>query len=179
MNENCALIEAILSLEAEPVDERHISRIAGLNGDEVTAGLDDLRNHYNRGPHGVQIAKFPGGWALTPKKSLWELLKAHYGREQKNTLSQAALETLSIIAYSQPIARLEIESIRGVGVEGVLRALRSKDLIREIRRQDVPGRPVLYGTTKEFLERFNLKSIFELPKLDENDNKKFSANASS
>jgi len=178
MNESSALIEAILSLETEPVDEGHISRIAGLSSDEVISSLDILKNHYNTGSHGIQVAKFPGGWALAPKKILWQLLKAHYGREQKDALSQAALETLSIIAYSQPIARSEIENIRGVGVEGVLRALKNKDLIREIRRQDTPGRPALYGTTKEFLKRFNLRSITELPKLGENDDKKFSVDAS-
>lgn len=172
------LIEAILSLENEPVDEGHISRITGLDSDGVIANLDILKTHYDTSSHGIQLAKFPDGWTFTPKKPLWQILKAHYGRIQRDVLTPAALETLSIIAYSQPIAKSEIENIRGVGVDGVIHTLRDKNLIKEIRRQDTPGRPALYGTTKEFLKRFNLRSITELPKLDEIDNRKFSEDGS-
>jgi len=176
MNENCALIEVILSLEAEPINERQISRITGLSSDKVLETLDILESHYSADTHGIQIMKFPDGWTFTPKESLWQSLKIHYEKERGNTLTRAALETLSIIAYSQPITKSEIENIRGVGVDGVIRSLKDKNLIKEIRRQDTPGRPALYGTTKEFLKRFNLGSIAELPRLDETDDKKFSLN---
>jgi len=179
MKDNRVLIEAVLSLEIEPVDEGQISRITGLSRDEVIANLEILKNHYDTDAHGIQLVKSSSGWSFLPKESLWQYLKVHYGRERENTLTRAAMETLSIIAYSQPIARSEIESIRGVGVDGVIRALRDKNLIKEIGRRDTPGRPALYGTTKEFLKRFNLRSIAELPRFNEIDNKKFSADGSS
>jgi len=173
MNTNCALIEAVLSLEAEPIDEENLSRLTGLDREEVIANLDILRDHYNSETHGIELLKFPNGWTFAPKDSLWGILRAHYGKGGRGALSRAALETLSIIAYSQPIARSEIENIRGVGVDGVIRALTDRDLIKEIGRKETPGRAILYGTTRKFLKRFNLKSIAELPKLDEIENKKF------
>jgi len=176
MNENCALIEVVLSLENEPIDEEKISCITGLSSGEVIESLKILETHYNTDVHGVRLVRFPNGWIFAPKEFLWQILKGHYGKERSDSLTRAALETLSIIAYSQPIARSEIETIRGVGADGVIRALRDKNLIKEIRRQDTPGRPALYGTTKGFLRRFNLGSISELPKLDEIDDKKFSVN---
>lgn len=176
MNGNRALIEAILSLETEPIDEEKISRITGLSSDEVIENLDILKTHYSMDDHGIQLVRFPNGWTFTPKEFLWQFLKVYYGKERGEVLTRAALETLSIIAYSQPITRSEIENIRGVGTDGLIRALRDKNLIKEIKRQDTPGRPALYGTTKEFLKRFNLRSIAELPKLDEIDDKKFSVN---
>lgn len=180
MKDNRVLIEAVLSLEIEPVDEGRISRITGLSRAEVIANLEILKNHYDTDTHGIQLVKSPsGGWSFLPKESLWQYLKIHYGRERENTLTRAAMETLSIIAYSQPITRSEIESIRGVGTDGVIRTLRDKNLIKEIGHRDTPGRPVLYGTTREFLKRFNLRSIAELPRFNEIDNKKFSADGSS
>jgi len=178
MNDSSVLIEAVLSLETDPVDEGRISRITGLSRDEVIANLEILKNHYGTDTHGIQLLKTPSGWILAPKESLWQSLKVHYGRERENALTRAAMETLSIIAYSQPITRSEIENIRGVGTDGIIRNLRDKNLIKEIGRQDTPGRPALYGTTKEFLKRFNLRSIAELPRFNEIDNRKFSADGS-
>ena len=114
-----------------------------------------------------------GGWCITPKKEYWEVLKEFYGSKRDGKLSKSAMETLSIIAYSQPITRAEIESLRGVGVDNMIRLLIERNLIKEVGRKDAPGRPTQFGTTKEFLKLFRLNSIAELPKLDENEEERF------
>jgi segregation and condensation protein B len=114
-----------------------------------------------------------GGFSFAPERGLWEALRGRYGRSAENRLSRAALETLAIIAYSQPITRAEIESIRGVQADGMIRLLVSRSLIREVGRKEAVGRPVQYGTTKEFLKAFRLASIADLPKLDGLERERF------
>jgi len=168
-----AIIEAILLLEVEPVEEAAIAKIAGLDADIVEAALKVLKERYAADEFGIEPTRVAGGWSFTPKERLWSVLKPRYGRHRDDRLSRAALETLSIIAYSQPLTRVEIENIRGVGAEGMIRALKDKNLIREVGRKDTPGRPVLYGTTREFLKVFRLESIADLPKLDELEERRF------
>jgi segregation and condensation protein B len=100
-------------------------------------------------------------------------LRHHYGRKLDDKMSRASLETLSIIAYSQPVTRAEIDAIRGVNSTGTLKVLADKGFIKETGRKDTPGRPVQYGTTKEFLQLFGLASIADLPKLDEAERERF------
>jgi segregation and condensation protein B len=114
-----------------------------------------------------------GGWTLVPKTVYWEQLKERYGEKNSGKLSKSAIETLSIIAYSQPVTRGEIESIRGVSADNMIRLLLDRNLIKEVGRKDVPGRPIQFGTTKEFLKFFHLNSIADLPKLDENEEERF------
>ena len=114
-----------------------------------------------------------GGWVLTPKQKFWAVLKEKYGEKNSGRLSKSALETLSIIAYSQPITRGEIEKIRGVSADNMIRILLDRNFIKEVGRKDVPGRPIQFGTTKEFLKFFHLNSISELPRLDENEEQRF------
>ncbi len=114
---------------------------------------------------------------LSPKLELWDYLKDRYGKKNDNRLSRAALETLSIIAYSQPITKAEIENIRGVNADGMIKLLLSKDLIKVVGKKDAPGKPVQYGTTMEFLKFFKLKSIADLPKLDELNQERFELDA--
>ena len=114
-----------------------------------------------------------GGWSLVPKKELWQVLRERYGSKSEGKLSRSAMETLSIIAYSQPITRGEIEAIRGVSADNMIRLLSDRNLIKEVGKKDVPGKPVLFGTTKEFLKFFRLNSISELPKLDEDEAERF------
>ncbi len=123
--------------------------------------------------HGLELVRIGGGWTLAPKKDLWEGLKEHYGRRKDSRLSRAALETLSIVAYSQPITRAEIEAIRGVGADNMIRFLLEKELIKEVGKKDAPGKPIQYGTTKDFLKYFRLDSIADLPRLDELDHERF------
>ena len=107
------------------------------------------------------------------KKDNWEVLKDQYGSKREGKLSKSAMETLAIIAYSQPITRAEIESIRGVGVDNMIRVLLERNLIKEVGKKETPGRPTLFGTTKEFLKLFRVNSISKLPELDEDDEERF------
>jgi len=171
--EETAIIEAVLLLEVEPVDEDMISKITGLSREVVSRSLENLAAGYDSEEHGMEPVRIAGGWTFAPKERLWNIFKDRYGRQREDRLSRAALETLSIIAYSQPLTRAEIENIRGVGADGMIRTLKDKNLIKEVGRKDTPGRPVLYGTTREFLKIFRLKSIADLPRLDELDEKRF------
>jgi segregation and condensation protein B len=167
-----ALVEAVLFLEPEPVDVKQIARITGLTEDEVEAALEGLKERYARGG-GIEITGIGGGITIAPKKELWETLKERYGRRNTARLSRAAMETLAIIAYSQPVTRAEIEAIRGVQADNMIRLLLERGLIREAGKKDIAGRPVQFGTTKEFLSLFRLESIADLPKLDESDAERF------
>jgi len=169
-----ALVETILFLESDPVDIHTLSSASGLAKHIVEEAIVYLKDHYSRdGHHGIELIELAGGFVLTPKKEYWENLKNKYGKKNENRLSRAALETLAIIAYSQPVTRMEIESIRGVSPDGMIRLLLEKNLIREVGRKDVPGKPVQFGTTKDFLLAFRLKSIADLPKLDEIEAERF------
>ncbi|MFW5738384.1 MAG: SMC-Scp complex subunit ScpB [Spirochaetota bacterium] len=168
-----ALIEAILYLEAEPVDLHSLQRISGLPREVVLDALAQLREALSGPEHGLELAEIADGYTLAPKEALAPGLRDRYGRKNDAKLSRAAMETLSIIAYSQPITRAEIENLRGVNADGMMRLLLSRDLVKEVGRKDAPGRPVQYGTTREFLKLFRLSSISELPRLDEADQKKF------
>ncbi len=173
VEQSAAFVEAVLFLESEPVDAAVLGRITGLNRAQVLDAIEELRRSYAAGAHGLEIAELGGGYTFVVKQKLWDLLKPRYGKRSEAKLSRAALETLSIIAYSQPVTRQEIESIRGVSADGMIKLLASNNLIREVGKKQAPGRPVQFGTTKEFLKVFRLASIADLPKLDELDAEKF------
>lgn len=168
-----ALLEAVLFLESEPVDMDALGRITGLSRRELRRTIDELRLLCAQQTHGLEVVELGGGYTLSVKQQLWDMLKNRYGKRNEGKLSRAALETLSIVAYSQPVTRQEIESIRGVSADGMIKLLSGKNLIREVGKKQVPGRPVQYGTTKEFLKVFRLASIADLPKLDELTEEKF------
>ena len=167
------IVETVLFLESEPLTLNTITRITQLSNEIVVEALQCIRTEYAKPEHGIELIEIGDGYGFAPKKELWEVLKPRYGRKHDNRLSKAAIETLSIVAYSQPITKGEIESIRGVSADGMIKLLVSKGLIKEVGKKDVPGKPVQYGTTKEFLKLFHLKSIAELPKLDDLTNTKF------
>jgi len=110
---------------------------------------------------------------ITPKREYWESLKDRYGKKNEGKISRAAMETLAIIAYSQPITKAEIKALRGVAPDNMIYLLLEKNLIREVGKKDIPGKPVQYGTTKEFLKLFRLNSIADLPKLGDSDRDRF------
>lgn len=168
-----ALVEAILFLEAEPVDLRSLERITRLSREVVLDALTQLREMLSAPEHGLELTEIADGYALAPKSDLAPALRERYGRKNDAKLSRAAMETLSIIAYSQPITRTEVENLRGVNADGMMRLLLSRSLIKEVGRKDAPGKPVQYGTTREFLKLFRLSTIAELPRLDEADRKRF------
>jgi segregation and condensation protein B len=171
-----ALIEAILYLEPDPPDEAGLCRISGLGKDVVLEALNALSERYAQADSGVELSRIGGRIMISPKKEYWDNLKERYGKKNESKLSKAALETLSIVAYSQPITRSEIESIRGVSADNMIRLLLEKVLIREVGKKDVPGKPVQYGTTPEFLKFFRLDSIADLPKLNESETDRFELN---
>lgn len=173
LDHEAALVETILFLESEPLDVASLSRISGLGKDLVEAAIDHLREQLAATAHGIELSDSGGGWMLVPKKELWESLKDRYGRKNEQKLSRAALETLSIIAYSQPVTRAEVESIRGVAADNMIRFLLERNLVKEVGKKDAPGKPIQYGTTKEFLKFFRLGSIAELPKLGELERDRF------
>ena len=173
LEKEAALIEAILYLEPEPVEEGSLARISGLSKEAVVRALGALEDRLAGGPSGVELSRIGGGIALAPKKEYWETLRERYGKKNESRLSRAAMETLSIIAYRQPVTRSEIKGIRGPDPDTMIRFLLERNLIRELGRKDVPGKPVQYGTTREFLNLFRLESIADLPKLNERESVRF------
>lgn len=173
LSREAALIEAVLLLENDPVETRKLADITGLSSEVVQEALQQLRTALEADGHGIEIVEIGGGFSFAPRKVLWEQLRERYGKSAENRLSKAALETLAIIAYSQPITRAEVESIRGVSADGMIKLLVSRAFIREVGKKDVPGKPVQYGTTREFLKAFRLATISDLPKLDGMEKERF------
>lgn len=173
LNREMGLCEAILFLESDPITLKNLALKAELSEEVVSECLEGLKEKYEAQNSGVELGMITGGYCLMPKKDYWEVLKEYYGSKRDGKLSKSAMETLAIIAYSQPITRAEIEKIRGVGVDNMIRLLIEKNLIKEVGKKEVPGRPTLFGTTKEFLKLFRLNSIAELPKLEEEEEARF------
>ncbi len=168
-----ALLESILFLETEALEERALARIAGLPLEVVRQCLQQMEQVRRETRFGLELSRVGEAVSLAPKRELWEQLKERYGKRNENRLSRAAMETLSIVAYSQPITRAEIESLRGVSADGMIRLLLIRELIKEVGKKDAPGKPVQYGTTRRFLQLFRLNSIADLPKLDQIDEERF------
>ena len=168
-----ALVEAVLFMEGEALDEGAISRISGLSRETVSASLEKIAERYSSDGCGLELSRIGGGIMISAKREHWDNLKERYGKKGEARISRAAMETLAIVAYSQPVTRAEIEKIRGVSADNMIRLLLEKGFVREAGKKDIPGRPVTYGTTKEFLKQFHLNSIADLPKLNEADIEKF------
>nr|WP_318681023.1 SMC-Scp complex subunit ScpB [uncultured Treponema sp.] len=173
LEKEIALIESILFLESEPITEKSLATISELSEEEVSKCIEQLKEKYSNDNSGIEIDFITGGWALVPKKEMWEVLKERYGNKNEGKLSKSAMETLSIIAYSQPITRAEIEAIRGVSADNMIRLLMDRNLVKEVGKKDIPGKPSQFGTTKEFLKFFRLNSIADLPKLDQEEQERF------
>lgn len=168
-----ALVETVLFLESEPQTVENLAKITRLSQDVVEECIGRLKEKYSQQDSGIEISQIIGGWMLTPKKECFDFVKERYGKKNEGRLSKAAIETLSIIAYSQPITRAEIESIRHVNADNMMRLLLDRKFIKEVGKKDIPGKPILYGTTNEFLEFFHLQSIADLPQLDEKESERF------
>jgi len=173
LEKETALVEAVLFMESEAIDEAGISRICGLSKELVQDALNRLGERYALSDSGIELSRIGGGVMISPKREYWENLKDRYGKKHEGKISRAAMETLAIIAYSQPITKAEIKGYRGVTPDNMLHLLLEKGLIREVGKKDVPGKPVQYGTTKEFLKQFRLDSIADLPKLSDSDLDRF------
>jgi segregation and condensation protein B len=162
-----ALVEAILFVSPEPITAAQISALLDITPREVKNSLEELESHYQS--RGIRLQYHKNKIQITSAPEAAPILENMLELETTSTLSQAALETLSIIAYQQPITRPQIDSIRGVNSDGVLRTLLNKGLVDDVGRADGPGRPILYSTTTEFLKHFGLSSYEELPPLDFED----------
>ncbi len=173
LDSETALLETVLFLESEPQTVETLAKITNFSVEAVNECLDRLKDKYANADSGIELSQIIGGWILTPKKECFDLVKERYGKKNEGRLSKAAIETLSIIAYSQPITRAEIESIRHVNADNMMRVLLDRKFIKEVGKKDIPGKPVLYGTTKDFLEFFHLQSIADLPQLDEKESERF------
>ncbi len=168
-----AFLETVLFLESEPQSVENLSKITQLSIEEINSCLEALKEKYSNEDSGIELAQIIGGWTLIPKKEYFMFVRERYGKKNEGRLSKAAIETLTIIAYSQPITRAEIQSLRHVNVDNMMRLLLDRKFIKEVGKKDIPGKPTLYGTTKEFLEFFHLQSIADLPRLEEKESEVF------
>ena len=159
------LLESILFVSPVAVSPSQIAVVLKVQVKEVEKGLAVLSERYSG--RGIQIQWHQGRVQLTTAPETAQVVEDYLGLEATSRLSRAALETLAIIAYQQPTTRPEIDAIRGVNSDGVLKSLLSKGLIEEVGRAERPGRPILYVTTADFLSHFGLNSITELPPLPE------------
>ena len=163
------LLEAYLFVASDPVTPAETARLLGVSAAAVEEALEDIVNAYARRIHsGLHVLRIAGGYQMATRPALAEgiarLLAAPGG---KSRLSRPALETLAIVAYQQPVTQAEIEAVRGVSADGVLKTLAERGLVAETGRKEVAGRPILYGTTPEFLHYFGLHTLEDLPPLDD------------
>lgn len=158
-----AAIEAVLFVASGPVSLTQLADATGRTSQEIEQSIKALEFQYQAQNRGLRIQKHEGKYQLTTAPELAPLVEQYLGLEATARLSRAALETLAIIAYRQPITRPGIDAIRGVNSDGVLKSLLIKGLIQEIGRADTPGRPILYAVTGEFLQQFGLNSLDDLP----------------
>lgn len=178
LSNEARLVEVILFVENEPVSLDRIASLTGLKSDIVEDALQELREDYSERGSGLMLTEDEGEvYSFMPSPDLYPTLKQSYGKRVDRRLSKAAMETLAIVAYSQPVTRREIEEIRGVNSDSIVKILREKQYIMVRGRKDIPGHPCLYYTTRKFLYEFNLTSIEDLPKLSEIDRIRFETGA--
>jgi segregation and condensation protein B len=160
------LVETLLFLAERPLSPEEVRQATGLEIDRIEKTLDKLSGHYREGVCGIVLHEVAGGWQLRTSPDNADLAR-RFLKVKPQRLTRAALETLAIIAYRQPVTRPEIEDIRGVDCGAVVKALLERRLVKILGKKEEPGRPILYGTTKEFLEFFALKDLASLPTLRE------------
>lgn len=163
-----AILESLLFVTAEPVPlERLMVALGTVSKSELRHALQSLREDFDREGRGVQMVELAGGYQIVTRAEHAPWIKRLAKAKASPKVSRSGMESLAIIAYKQPIVRSEIEQIRGVEVSTVLRTLLERKLIRMVGRKDVPGRPIMYGTTKLFLQQFGLSDLSQLPPLRE------------
>jgi segregation and condensation protein B len=162
------VIEALLFASDAPLSAADLARVdERLDEDTVQAVIDELRAEYDAGERSFSIYEVGGGYQLLTRPEFLAVLDRYQTVPQPARLSMPALEVLAIIAYRQPIGRVEIEDIRGLSSTGVLRTLQDRGLVETVARAEGLGRPLLYGTTRRFLEHFGFRSLEDLPRPDE------------
>lgn len=163
-----AKLEALLFVASGAVTIGQLAAALEASRHQIEIGLDELEKRYNENPndHGLRLQRFQSRIQLTTAPELATIIEHYLNLDAVSRLSKAALETLAIVAYRQPVSRPEIDSIRGVNSDTVLKTLLSKGLIEEVGRAEGPGRPILYSTTTDFLQYFGLNALEELPPLN-------------
>ena len=163
-----AVLEGLLFIMGdEGVSLEDISENLEISKEETQKLLTELQNEYNKDSHGIRISLLGGKFKMTTKKEHKEYYQKFLASEKNNILSQAALETLAIIAYNQPITRAEVDEARGIASINMIRKLVARDLIKVSGKSSLPGRPNLYRTTNLFLDYFGLTSLDDLPKIED------------
>lgn len=163
-----AILEGLLFVVGEDgLTIETIQNVLELNDEEAKILIMDLKKSYEAEDRGLRIDFLGNKFKLTTKVEHREYYQKLLESPETNTLSQAALETLAIIAYNEPITRIRIDEIRGVATKPMIRKLVAKGLIKEAGKSNLPGRPILYKTTNEFLDYFNIENLNDLPKIDE------------
>lgn len=169
-----SILEGIIFVSGdEGISLKQISEVLEKSEEAVLKLLESLKEEYAKDNHGLSLELLGGNYKFVTKKECHEYLEKLVEVEENGILSQSALETLAIIAYNEPITRIQIDEIRGVNSSYVLRKLLLRDLIKEVGRSELPGKPFLYATTPKFLDYFGLSSIDELPKIEVEDVKEF------
>ena len=162
-----SVVEAVLFASDEPLTAERLADIIETGAKHVREHIEKLNEKYKTGSHAFKIEQIAGGYQMRTLGSYNYWLKKLVRARDESKLSPAALETLAIIAYKQPVIRADIESIRGVAAGEMIRSLMAKGLVKIAGRAEVLGRPMMYGTTKKFLEIFGLNSLKDLPKIEE------------
>ncbi|OHD13826.1 MAG: SMC-Scp complex subunit ScpB [Spirochaetes bacterium GWD1_27_9] len=168
-----SLIEAILFYENDVVSMEKLIKYTNIPEEKIRDVINELILQFENTNRGLTIVETPTGFILQIKKEILSEVRQIYNIKEKTKLSQSLLTVLSIIAYKQPITKTEIEDIRGVSSDNAVRTLLEKNLVQIVGRKEVLGRPLLYGTTEEFLKQFNLKDIKDLPQLNELKSEEF------
>ncbi|MBI3995955.1 MAG: SMC-Scp complex subunit ScpB [Nitrospirae bacterium] len=167
-HELTAVVEALLFVSGEPISLNRLAEvIEGADPDRIREALDRLRQNYDSAGRGLQIVEVAGGYQIATRSECAPWIRALEKIKTATRLSRSGLETLAIVAYKQPVTRGEVEAIRGVDSAGVLKTLLERRIVKIVGRREGLGRPMLYGTTTEFLQYFGLKDLSELPALKE------------
>lgn len=161
------IIEGILFAAGEPVALRELEKAMELDGNTIQALMSELEKDYGSVERGLRLVQVNHTWQLSTKPEHYDFIRQVLGQQEPTGLSKAALETLSIIAYRQPITRIDIDNLRGVSSNSSVQRLLDRGLIKEAGRMEAPGRPILYKTTPAFLKTVHLKHIEDLPTFEQ------------
>lgn len=162
------LLEAALFASGAPIGHDALAALdPNATADDIAVALSELRRRYDEAPHGVELVEVAGGWQILTRPEYTAAIERAQIAARPHRLSAAALETLALIAYRQPITRADIEEVRGVSAGSILKSLLERGLVDVVGKAEALGRPLLYGTTATFLEHFALRHLGELPRADE------------
>lgn len=160
------IIEAMLFVSGEPLSLKELALHLEASPKYLEEVLEELIENYEQEERGIKLIRINGDYQLVTKNEYSDYIQKLLKKNKRQSLSQASLESLAIVAYKQPITRIDIDEIRGVKSDSAISRLMDKELIKEVGRLEVPGRPILYCTTEEFLRQFGLHDLKELPSLD-------------